>query len=71
MRLQMRGAPARWRRFSFLTKIQPPASRRIIINLPRLRLFMGKSMFKKLAAEFLGTFVLVFGGCGSALYPAA
>ena len=54
-----------------MTKIQPPASSRIIINLPRLRLFMGKSIFKKLAAEFLGTFVLVFVGCGSALYPAA
>lgn len=28
-------------------------------------------MFRKLAAEFFGTFWLVFGGCGSAVLAAA
>ncbi len=28
-------------------------------------------MFRKLAAEFFGTFWLVFGGCGSAILAAA
>ncbi|SFN66841.1 aquaporin Z [Xenorhabdus japonica] len=28
-------------------------------------------MFKKLSAEFFGTFWLVFGGCGNAVFAAA
>lgn len=32
---------------------------------------LGAFMFKKLSAEFLGTFWLVFGGCGSAVFAAA
>jgi len=31
----------------------------------------GAFMFKKLSAEFFGTFWLVFGGCGSAIFAAA
>ncbi len=31
----------------------------------------GEIMIKKLSAEFLGTFWLVFGGCGSAVLAAA
>lgn len=32
---------------------------------------MGNDLGRRLAAEFIGTFWLVFGGCGAAIFAAA
>lgn len=42
-----------------------------ILNTKIICLFNEVNMARKLAAEFFGTFWLVFGGCGSAIFAAA